>query len=87
MAKLVLARGSRRDLLALEWRLIDAIEESLALLERAPRSGRALRGRLRGLHVLRFGAYRIIYHLADSDQMVRMVAIRHRAHAYDSDPR
>jgi mRNA-degrading endonuclease RelE of RelBE toxin-antitoxin system len=67
--------------------LIDAVEEALGLLEREPAAGHALRGRLRGLHSLRVGAYRIVYQLADSDQTVRVVAIRHRSVVYRSDPR
>jgi len=35
LARLVLARRARRDLLDLGWPLIDAIEDALGLLERA----------------------------------------------------
>lgn len=56
------------------------------LPEREPDSGRALRGRLRALHSLRVGAYRIIYQLSENDQTVRVVAIRHRSIAYRTDP-
>ena len=87
MARVVLARRARRDLLELDWPLIDAIEEALGLLEHDPRAGHALRGRLRGLFSLRVGAYRIIYQLIDSGQTVRVAAIRHRATAHRSDPR
>lgn len=71
----------------LEWPLIDAIEDSLGLLERDPHAGYTLRGRLRGLRSLPVGAYRIIYQLTDAEQTVRVAAIRHRAAAYRSDPR
>lgn len=74
-------------MLTLDWALIDAIEDALALLEREPRAGHALRGRLRGLLSLRVGAYRIIYQVTDDDRMVRVAAIRHRSIAYRSDPR
>lgn len=87
MARVVLARRARRELLTLDWALIDAIEDALALLEREPRAGHALRGRLRGLLSLRVGAYRIIYQVTDDDRMVRVAAIRHRSIAYRSDPR
>lgn len=87
MAKVVLARRVRQDLLDLEWPLIDAVEDALGLLEREPASGHALRGRLRGLYSLRVGAYRIIYQASESDQTVRVVAIRHRSIAYRTDPR
>jgi len=85
--RLVLTRSARRELLELDWPLIDAIEGSLGLLEREPRAGYALRGRLRGLYSLRVGSYRIIYQLIGSGQTVRVAAIRHRSAAYSGDPR
>jgi mRNA interferase RelE/StbE len=87
LARLVLARRARRELLELSWPLIDAIEDALGLLEREPRAGHALRGRLRGLYSLRVGAYRILYQLTEGGQTVRVAAIRHRSIAYGSDPR
>jgi mRNA interferase RelE/StbE len=87
MARVVLARRARGELLELNWPLIDAIQAALALLERDPTAGHALRGRLRGLRSLRVGTYRIIYHLTDGEQTVRIIAIRHRSIAYGSDPR
>jgi mRNA-degrading endonuclease RelE of RelBE toxin-antitoxin system len=87
LARLVLARRARRELLELNWPLIDAIEDALGLLEGEPRAGHALRGKLRGLYSLRVGAYRILYQLTDGEQTVRVAAIRHRAVAYRVDPR
>jgi mRNA interferase RelE/StbE len=87
VARVVVARRARGELLGLDWSLIDAIEDALALLERDPHAGYALRGRLRGLRSLRVGTYRIIYQLIDADQTVRVAAIRHRSIAYRSDPR
>lgn len=87
MARLVLARRARRDLLELDWPLIDAIEQALGLLEREPHAGHPLRGLLTGLRVLRVGAYRIVYQLTDSEQTVRVASIRHRSVAYRTDPR
>ena len=87
MARVVLARRARGDLLELSWPLIDAIEDALGLLERDPFAGHVLRGRLRGLRSLRVGTYRIIYQLVEAKQTVRVVAIRHRAVAYGGDPR
>jgi mRNA interferase RelE/StbE len=86
VAKVVLARRVRQELLELDWPLIDAVEDALGLLEREPDSGHALRGRLRGLRSLRVGAYRVIYQLSENDQTVRVVAIRHRSIAYRTDP-
>lgn len=87
MARVILARRARRELLDLDWPLIDAIEEALALLEREPYVGSDLRGRLRGLRSLHVGAYRIVYQLTDAGQTVRVAAIRHRSVAYRRDPR
>lgn len=87
MARLVLARRARRDLLALEWPVIDAVQDALGLLVRDPRAGHELRGRLKGLRSLRVGSFRVIYQLADADQTVRVVAIRDRSSAYRIDPR
>lgn len=87
MARLVLARRARRELLELSWPLIDAIEDALGLLEREPWAGYALRGRLRGLYSLRVGSYRILYQLIDDGQTVRVAAIRHRSVVYGGDPR
>ena len=87
MARVVLARRARQQLLDLDWPLIDAIEDALGLLERDPHTGYPLRGRLHGLRSLRVGTYRVIYQLADDDQTVRVAAIRHRSIAYRTDPR
>lgn len=87
MARLVLARRARRELLELNWPLIDAIEDALGLLERDPKAGHALRGKLHGLYSLRVGAYRILYQLTDAERTVRVAAIRHRGAAYRGDPR
>ena len=87
MARVVLARRARSELLELDWPLIDAIQDALGLLERDPLVGHALRGRLRGLRSLRVGTFRIIYQLAEDERTVRVVAIRHRSVAYGRDPR
>jgi mRNA-degrading endonuclease RelE of RelBE toxin-antitoxin system len=87
LARLVLARRARRDLLELNWPLIDAIEDALGLLERDPFAGHALRGKLRGLYSLRVGAYRFLYQLTNGGKTVRVAAIRHRSVSYGNDPR
>ena len=87
MARVVLARRARSELLELNWPLIDAIQDALGLLERDPLVGHALRGRLRGLRSLRVGTFRVIYQLSEDERTVRVVAIRHRSVAYSRDPR
>jgi mRNA-degrading endonuclease RelE of RelBE toxin-antitoxin system len=51
------------------------------------RAGRALRGGLRGLYSLRVGAYWLLYQPTESDQAIRVAAIRHRSIAYGVDLR
>ena len=86
MAKVVLARSARDALAKLDLLLADAILDALGELERDPEAGHRLRGRLTGLRSYRVGAYRIIYEPRDAST-VRVVAIRHRGQAYDTDPR
>ncbi len=86
MAAVVLSRAARRELLALDWVLADAVVEALGMLERGTESGHELRGRLRGLRSLRVGSYRVIYQLSADGATVRVAAIRHRSVAYESDP-
>lgn len=87
MARVVLARSARLELLHLDWALVNAIENAFGLLECKPTAGHPLRGRLRGLRSLRLGSYRIVYQLASEDRPVRVVAICHHAIAYRSDLR
>lgn len=87
MARVVLARRARLELLDLDWPLIDAVEDALGLLERDPSAGHELRGRLRAVRSLRVGVYRVIYQLTDAEQSVRVTAIRHRSIAYRTDSR
>ena len=86
MARVFLARSARDSLASLDFLLADAIIDALGELERDPELGHELRGRLRGLRSYRVGVYRIIYELRDT-KTVRVVAIRHRGHAYGRDPR
>ncbi len=86
MARLYLTRTAREALAALDFLLADAVIDALGELERDPHLGHQLRGRLTGLRSYRVGIYRIIYERRD-DKTVRVIAIRHRGNAYDTDPR
>lgn len=86
MAKVFLARSAREALAQLDFLLADAVLDALDELERDPDAGYHLRGRLAGLWSYRVGAYRIIYQCRDP-KTVRVVAIRHRGQAYETDPR
>jgi mRNA-degrading endonuclease RelE of RelBE toxin-antitoxin system len=87
VARVVLARRVRAELLALDWPILDAVEQALGLLERDPHAGYPLQGRLRGLRSLRVGSYRIVHQLTDDDSTVRVAAIRHRSTVYRTGPR
>ena len=86
MARVFLARTAREALASLDVLRADAVLDALGGLERDPRLGHELRGRLTGLRSYRVGVYRIIYELRDG-RTVRVVAIRHRGSAYETDPR
>jgi mRNA interferase RelE/StbE len=80
VARVVLTRTARAALASLDIRRADAVLDALGELERDPRLGHELRGRLAGLRSYRVGVYRIICELRD-DRTVRVVAIRHRGSA------
>lgn len=86
MAKVFLTGTARRALEDLQFLRADAVMDALGDLERDSEAGHELRGRLSGLWSLRVGSYRVIYERRDA-ATVRVLAIRHRAAAYDSDPR
>lgn len=87
MARVFLTRSARSALDELDYLRAQAVLDALTQLERDPQAGYRLRGRLTGLWSLRVGVYRIIYELRDEEKTVRVVAIRHRGQAYDTDPR
>lgn len=87
MARVVLARRARRELLDLDWPLSDSVVDALGVLEREPEAGHELQGRLRGIRSMRVGAYRILYQVIDDGFTVRVAAIRHRSVAYRTEPR
>lgn len=86
MAKVYLARAASAALAELSLLLAEVILDALAEIERDPAVDHALRGRLAGLRSYRVGAYRVVYELRDATT-VRVVAIRHRGQAYETDSR
>ena len=87
MSRVELARRARKEIVALDWPLSDAVVEALGLLEREPEAGHLLRGRLHGLRSLRVGTYRIVYQVDDGQRLVRVLAVRYRSVGYTTDPR
>ena len=86
MARVYLTRTAREATAALDFLRADAALDALGELERDPNLGHQLRGRLTGLRSYRVGVYRIIDELRDGNTL-RVVAIRHRGSAYETDPR
>lgn len=84
MQRALATRSARSALEELDYLRAQAALDALGELERVPQAGYRLRGRLTGLRSLR--VYRSISELRD-DGTVRVVAIRHRGQAYDTDPR
>lgn len=80
MARVFLTRSARSTFEALDRVRAQAVLDALGQLERDPRAGHPLRGRLAGLWSLRVGVYRIVYELRD-EGAARVAAIRHRGHA------
>jgi len=86
VAKVFLARAACDALAELDFLVAEAALEALDALGRDPDLGYELHGRLTGLRSYRVGTYRIIYELRDA-KTIRVVAIRHRGTAYETDPR
>jgi mRNA interferase RelE/StbE len=81
-----LTRRAKQALDELAPSLADAVLEAIADLRHDIQVGARLHGRFDGLWSLAVGAYRVIYEARD-DGTLRVLAIRHRASAYRTDPR
>lgn len=81
---LVVAGPARRAIDRLPEKVAVAVLDFLlgALLDNPHRVGKALRGILTGLHSARVGAYRVVYEINETDRVVRVVYIDHRADVY-----
>ncbi len=81
---LVVAGPARRAIDRLPEKVAVAVLDFLlgALLDNPHRVGKALRGDLTGLHSARVGAYRVVYEINETDRVVRVVYIDHRADVY-----
>lgn len=53
-----------------------------SLLENPYRMGKALKRELAGTHSARRGAFRVLYRIDDSERLVTITRIEHRADAY-----
>jgi mRNA interferase RelE/StbE len=80
-ARRVLAQGPPRGLPVA---VAAAVTEFLtgALLDNPQRVGKPLTRELSGYHSARRGAYRVIYRIDDTDRVVHVVRIDHRADVY-----
>lgn len=78
------ARSARRELEALNARLVQRIVSAIDALARdpRPRGCRKLRGES-NLWRIRIGQYRVVYAVYDERQLVDIIAVRHRSTAYE----
>jgi mRNA interferase RelE/StbE len=82
--RITFARSARRELEALDARLIQRIMAAVDALakEPRPRGCRKLRGES-NLWRIRIGEYRVVYAVYDEQQLVDIIAVRHRSKAYE----
>lgn len=81
---ITLARAARRELEALDARLVQRIVSAIDALAREPRPRgcRKLRGES-NLWRIRIGEYRVVYAIHDERRLVDIIAVRHRSKAYE----
>lgn len=81
--EITFARSARRELEALEPRLVARIWARIQGLAEEPRPPgcRKLQGE-EGLWRIRAGDYRVLYEIKDDTRVVDIVAVRHRRDAY-----
>jgi len=79
-----LSGSARRDLARLPERVLRAVLAFLdgPLAENPQGIGKPLVGELQGLHSARRGSFRVLYEISDSEVLVLVVRIAHRAEAY-----
>lgn len=82
--ELRVAPPARRSLDRLPTKVAGAVIDFVlsSLEENPPRIGRSLRGDLIGLHSARVGAYRVVYEVHETDRIVDVLHIAHRADIY-----
>jgi len=81
---LVVAGPARRGLDRLPAKVAVAVADFLLgpLIENPHRVGKSLLGELAGLHSARVGAYRVVYQIDETDRVVRVMYVDHRADIY-----
>lgn len=77
------ARSARKELEALEPRIVSRVLRAIEALELQPRPVGCRKIRVeQSLWRVRVGDYRVVYSVDDIKQVVDIVAVRHRADAY-----
>jgi len=81
---ITLARSARRELEALEARLVQRIVSAIDALARdpRPRGCRKLQGEST-IWRIRIGEYQVVYAVHDERRLVDIIAVRHRSKAYE----
>jgi mRNA interferase RelE/StbE len=81
--RITIARSARKELEGLPTALVGRVWSRIEALavEPRPRGSRKIMG-ARNLWRLRVGDYRVVYSVDDQEQLVDIVAVRHRSSAY-----
>jgi mRNA-degrading endonuclease RelE of RelBE toxin-antitoxin system len=75
--------SARRDLNRLKEAAASAVLEAIDYIAEAPhRMGKPLRLELEGLWSARRGTYRVVYRIDESNRLVQIITIDHRADVY-----
>ena len=82
MYSLQLSNRFDREFSKLGKEVRDRVVEELREISRNPRVGKPLKGRLKGLHSARVGAYRIVYQILEEKRAVIAVTVGHRKIVY-----
>jgi mRNA interferase RelE/StbE len=64
-------------------RILKWLRQTIATVDNPRRTGKALKGRLRGLWRYRVGNYRLICQIQDEHVMVLVVRVSHRGSVYE----
>jgi len=77
------ARSAQKEIERFSTNVVNRIFPKIEILAQNPRPHgcRKLRG-FDNLWRIRIGEYRVIYHIFDDDQVVDIVAVRHRSEVY-----
>jgi mRNA interferase RelE/StbE len=82
--RLIVTRAAKKGLASLHPEVQQRVSEHIAAILETPRmpQAAALAGSFAGLLKVRVGDYRIIYHVDDATQTIKVVRVGHRSNVY-----